>query len=95
MNNYLVPVSEEFIEHIAKAIARDRFYRDVEDSMQEMKGMKNITESQVDQAFEEAFDRVWFGGSVQDERSKQNYRMAATSAIRAINLKLLLSEKKG
>jgi hypothetical protein len=93
MNNYLVPVNEEYIEYIAKAIARDRFYRDVEGSMQEMRGMKGVSESQLEQAFEEAFDRVWFGGNIQDERSKQNYRMAATSAIRAINLKLLISEK--
>lgn len=93
MNNYLVPVSEEFVELIAKAIARDRFYRDVENSMEEMRHLKGVSEDQIDQAFEEAFDRVWFGNSSQDEKSKQNYRMAAASAIRAINLKLLLSDK--
>ena len=92
MANYMVPVDEEFVEEIAKAIAKERF--EAELSSQVQAAIKNMgVDAQQLNGFENTIDRVfermWGSNNPQDEEQKSLYRKDAQVAIRAINLKLL------
>lgn len=93
MNNLLLPVNDDFVEVVAKAIARNRMYQDASAAMEDMIGIRLEAADQLESTFEKIFDRLWSGTSAHDERQKAQYRSDAKAAIAAINLKLLVSSE--
>jgi hypothetical protein len=90
MSQYLIPNNQEFIELIAKAIAHDRFHREVVETLNRTHGgSSNYPEALLEKSVDQTFDRLWYGNSPQDEHSKRDYRKDAEAAIRAINLEIL------
>ena len=91
MTQYLIPVSDEIIEEVAKAIARDRLQRDAENTLKDLAGSDIVTPNVFDNTLDRIFDKLWKNNSPANERQKDGYRDDARSAINAINLKLLIS----
>lgn len=89
MNNYLIPVNEQFVEEVAKAIARDRLQRDAASTVQNMLGKNPAITKSIESVFDRVFDKLWEGDSEADNAQKEGYRNDAIAAIRLINLKLL------
>lgn len=90
MNNYMLPSDDDFIETIAKAIARDRLYRESEHAIAELVNRSNIDNETIDVTFNTVFENLWAGTSTNDINQKNNYRADARAAISAINLELLI-----
>lgn len=92
MSSYMVPVNEEFIEMVAKAIAKNRLYEDATGVIQEITGRKFSEGHVPNQPFDLIFEQLWAGNSPHDELQKSMYRSDARAAISAINLKILISD---
>ena len=88
---YLVPTDDEFVESIAKTIARNRMHLDVSNEMEEMIGISLETSESLESTFDEIFNNLWSGTSSTDARQRNLYKSDALAAIRAINLKLITS----
>ena len=88
---YLLPNDEEFVNQIARAIARDRLLRDATEALQEMTGLTIRETDALTSSFDRAFELLWAGNSDIDRRQKASYAADAIAAINAINLKLLTS----
>lgn len=91
MNNYLLPVNNDFVELVAKAIAKDRMRRDVSTELNSIIGVELESSDNLESASEQLFDRLWSMTGARDENQKSHYRSDAKAAIAAINLKLLTS----
>jgi hypothetical protein len=91
MNQLLLPTSDEFVEHVARAIAKDRLYRDASLAMNKQLGVDISDNTLVEAAFDRIFEQLWAGTSVNDLQQKEFYRGDAKAAISAINLRLLTS----
>ena len=90
MNNYMIPSNAEFVEGVAKAIAHQRMFQDAADDLHDSVGVNLEENESMVKAFDEMFEIFWAASP--DEISndeKISYRMDATAAIRAINLKLI------
>jgi hypothetical protein len=88
---YLVPTDDEFVESIAKTIARNRMHSDASNAMEEMIGIPLEESNSLESTFDEIFNNLWSGTSPTDARQRGLYRSDALAAIRAINLKLITS----
>lgn len=88
---YLVPTDDEFVESIAKTIARNRMHSDASNAMEEMIGMPLETSDSLENTFDEIFNNLWSGTGATDARQRDLYKSDALAAIRAINLKLITS----
>jgi hypothetical protein len=95
MSQYFIPTDDNFVEDIAKAIAKDRFENDAEDTIKEMLGsdfdISNYLESKFEGTIDQIFETLWKGSSLNDEKQREIYRANAIAAISAINLKLITS----
>lgn len=91
MNNILLPTDDDFVEAVARAIARDRLHRDASSAMQQMIGVPLEASEKLEGSFDMIFEKLWQGTSPQDMNQKDAYRNDARAAIAAINLKLLTS----
>ena len=89
MSQYLVPTDKEFIEHIAKAIAKNRMFEDADSALQNIYGLKVDLLNNIDDIMDGLFETMWNGNSENDEHQRQHYRTDARAAINAINLKLI------
>ncbi len=89
MAQYLIPTDEEFIEHVARSIAKNRLEQDASASMTELLGVKIDISEKMEATFDKVFETLWSGESENDLRQKTNYRADALAAINAINLKLI------
>lgn len=89
MNTYMLPTDAEFVETIAKAIAKNRLYNDAAATMENMIGVKLVGDEKLEETFSGIFERLWAGTDPADIHQKDLYRQDAKSAIAAINLKLL------
>lgn len=90
--NYLVPGDDDFVEIVAKAIAKNRLHRDTSQVVEEVAGVPFEEIERLETAFDAIFERLWAGDTEHDETQKSQYRSDARAAIAAINLKLLVSE---
>lgn len=88
MTDILIPTTPEFVEAIAKSIARDRVINEVRDSVIEALQLPPGTEL-PEELMTRTFNEIWAGNSDEDEKQRQQYRGDAQAAISAINLKLL------
>lgn len=88
MNTYLLPVDDEFVEHLAKTIARNRMSAEASDTIEQWIGIPIEQSELLETAFNAVFEELWTGGTELDERQRDLYRGDALAVIRAINLKL-------
>lgn len=89
MNNYLLPSDYEFVESIAKAIAKDRLHRDANNAMMGLVGT-TLEDSEVfEKSFDHVFESLWNRTTEDDIDQKNAYMADARAAIAAINLNLL------
>ena len=86
MSEYMVPVNEEFVEDIARSIAKARIQADTLRLAQQ----RGIDEKILLQSLEVAFERLWEGYDESDIALRAAYVEEARAAISAINLKMLL-----
>ncbi len=93
MNDYLLPVNEEFFETIAKAIAKSRLLRDAIITVEDSIGPDTDIEDTLDELFDPIFDRLWQGQSAHDQHQRESYIEDARVAIADINLKLLTLDR--
>jgi len=91
MNNLLLPVNDEFIDTVAKAIARNRIHQDASSELKDIIGFGLEDSDRLETTFDNIFERLWGGTTQHDENQKDQYRADARAAIAAINLKLLTS----
>jgi len=91
MGNLLLPANDEFVDTVARAIARSRIYHDASTALENMIGIGISDSESLESTFDTIFDRLWNGTSPHDENQKNQYRTDARAAIAAINLKLLTS----
>ena len=89
MNNYLLPTDENFLEDIAKAIARSRLLADADVIVDEMLGEGFDVESALEEILTPIFEQMWKDTSENSKYQRKMYREDARVAISAINLKLL------
>lgn len=88
MSNYLLPADNEFIDSVAKAIAKNRLLIETSAILNDIVGVSLNTEIDIEKIVNPMFDAVW--DSVIDADEQLNlYRSDARAAIAAINLKLL------
>lgn len=95
MTGYLLPTDDEFVNQIAKTIARTRWEREAGAYLKAEMGetLDIVPPEELDAALERVFSGLWNGTTKNDEEQRNNYRSEALAAISAINLKLLtLSE---
>lgn len=90
MNQILLPTDTEFVETVARSIAKDRLYREASIELSKMVGVA-VDTSPLEGTFDRVFDIMWSGTTDHDEMQKEGYRNDARAAISAINLKLLTS----
>lgn len=91
MNNLLLPVNDDFVEIVAKAIARNRMHQDASSALEDLIGVGLEESDRLENTFDNIFERLWNGTTQHDEKQKDQYRADAKAAIAAINLKLLTS----
>lgn len=91
MSQILLPIDADFVEVVARAIAKDRLFRDASSVFVEMTGVQLDSHTDLETAFDCVFETLWSGTSEVDEQQKSGYREDAKVAISAINLKLLTS----
>ena len=90
MNKYTIPATVEFVEDIAKAIARERLYQETISILVNIVGIDNtLLEDTVEKSVDSVFEIMWAGKTKEDEANKEIFRKDALTAIRTINLKLL------
>jgi hypothetical protein len=87
----MLPVNDDFVEVVARAIAKNRLYRDASNALENMIGVNLEASEKLEDTFTQIFDRLWAGTNADDESQKSVYREDAKVAIAAINLKLLTS----
>lgn len=87
--NTMLPTSAVFVEQVAKAIGRDRLYRDAADILQQTLGIKLADTDNIDNRFDREFERLWEGTDEESVWNRENFEADAIAAINKINLLLL------
>jgi len=92
MNTYFIPTDPEFVEHVAKAIARGRVQKNATEAVQDIIGKEiQLNGSSFEKTLDSVFERLWQGKSDMDKQQREDYMNDALAAIGAINLKLITS----
>ena len=87
--NILLPTTNTFIEEVAKAIGRDRLYRDAADLLETALGIKLADTDSLDNRFDKEFERLWVGTDEECVWNRESFEADAIAAINKINLLLL------
>lgn len=87
--NILLPTNEEFVEQIARAIGRERLYRDASSLLSTSLGISLSDSAVLDERFDAEFERLWAGKDEECIWERENYIEDAVAAINKINLLLL------
>ena len=87
MTTYFIPTDDNFVEQIAKSIARDRLIAEAVEDIADI--------DDTDDWLESAFEELWTGTDENDAQQRKAYKSDALAAIRAINLKLLTLSNEG
>ena len=92
MNTYFIPTDPEFVEHVAKAIARNRVQQNASAAIRDIIGKEIQLEGKsFEKTLDTVFEKLWKGDSPMDKQQKEDYTRDALAAISAINLKLITS----
>ena len=92
MSDYMIPSDDEYVEAVAKAIARNRLFEEAAAQLGGITGIDqfdSLVQETMRQSFDIVFQRLWDGTSEIDMQQKAAYRADARAAIAALNLKLL------
>lgn len=89
MNTYMLPTNDDFIEEIAKSVAKERILSDLRETMGASPGISAEAKSTLENTFIEVFETIWAGITAQDKRQRDLYIADARAAVSAINLKLM------
>jgi hypothetical protein len=87
MADYMIPSNEQFIEHIAKAIAKNRILIEAKQTVSGIVDAVPDVMEQLEEILDQTFDEMWKNGSAGEQR--HIYREDAKAVISAINMKLL------
>ena len=87
--NTLVPTSDAFVDEVAKALGRDRLFRDASDLLKMKLGVTLKETEALDARFDNVFEQLWAGEDEEATWNRDNYRADALAAINKINLLLL------
>lgn len=86
----ILPVNDEFIEEIAKAIGRERLYRDAADLLLNTLGINmKVDDPVLEKKFDKEFEILWAGKDDECIWNRENYIADARVAVNKINLLLL------
>jgi hypothetical protein len=88
----MLPTDDEFVEYIAKSIARNRIQSEASSAMEEIIGLKLEENEVLERTFDRVFEQLWALSGEYDNRQKDLYRGDARAAIATINLKLLTEQ---
>lgn len=91
MNNYMIPSDDNFVEVVAKSIAKSRLRREANDEMFIMSGLRLEDSPEIEKSFDRMFELIWSKNTEEDRKNKEEYMEDARAAISAINLKFLTS----
>ena len=94
MTQILIPINDDFVELVAKSIAKDRFTRVSMAAIGTSIDLNDDVLSVISETINNVFTTLWSGNNLQDEDQRNQYREDARAAIRAINLKLLTDIQK-
>lgn len=86
--NILLPTDDQFVENVAKAISRDRLFREAVTLLQTV-GVTLSESDALEDRFDAEFEYIW---NAQDEEcvwNRADYVADAIAAINKINLLLL------
>jgi len=87
--NILLPVDDQFIEHVAKAVGKDRLHREAAEILQEAAGLDINATPALDAKFDREFDRLWKSDEEECVWNREHYRADARAAVNHINFLLL------
>ena len=87
--NTLIPTSEAFVEEVAKALGRDRLFRDAADMLKTNVGITLQETEALDARFDGMFEQLWAGDDEEAEWNRESYKADALAVINKINLLLL------
>jgi len=87
--NIMVPTSDAFVEEVAKALGRDRLFRDASELLESTLGIPLKESDSLDERFDREFEKLWAGADEDAEWNRQSYKADALTAINKINLLLL------
>jgi hypothetical protein len=85
----LLPTNDAFIEQVAKAIARERLYRESTELLKQTIGLTLPDNPALDQRFDQEFELLWDSTDADGEWERESYNNDARAAINKINLLLL------
>lgn len=88
---YLLPTDDDFVNSVARSIARTRWEREAGAFLKAELGevMARISPEDYEASLELVFNGLWNGTSKMDEEQRDGYRADARAAIASINLNLL------
>ena len=87
--NTLIPTSEAFVEEVAKALGRDRLFRDAADMLKTNVGITLQETEALDARFDGVFEQLWAGDDEEAEWNRESYKADTLAVINKINLLLL------
>lgn len=87
--NILLPTDEQFVESIAKAIGRDRLFREASDLLETVVGIKLPESNALEDRFDNEFEYLWNSEDEECVLNRDSYMADAIVAINKINLLLL------
>ena len=86
--NIMLPISDKFVEEVAKSIGRTRMRREAVE-MLELAGIAINETDELTERFDAEFDYLWDGNDADAAWCQATYKEAAIAVINKINLLLL------
>jgi hypothetical protein len=87
--NILLPTTTEFVDQVARSMARDRFQREALEVAMAVLGVRIQETDELDARFDKEFDLLWNGKDEESVWNRESYRSDAVAAINKINMLLL------
>lgn len=85
----MLPSNKEFIDSVAKSIMRERLFHEAAELINSAVGIKLPDTSEINERFNQEFERLWTASDEDAEAHRESYRVDARNAINSINLYLL------
>lgn len=87
--NTMLPIDDQFIEQVAKAVGKDRLFREASALLENTIGV-NISQAGISEdRFTHEFEKLWAGTDEECKWNREEYRADARAAINKINFLLL------
>lgn len=91
--NMLIPTNPEFVETVAKALGKDRLYRDAVDLLRTTLGIVVKDSESLDRRLDIEFEKLWVSDDEESVWNRENFRADALVVINKINFMLLTTEQ--